>query len=176
VAQLKDAPYPLALVYASPIVSVWSGNEKDGRTVSPLFSSADSAFARENSPDMSQELTQQPGDETGPFTLAMISTAPSPDPSSASTSVLVAAPAYLVEDSFLQYDGIINRNIATSIIAYASPESKSVVIGSKKFDTASDLLNQNLASASLWWGLFLFAIPVTFIVLGIMTWSRRRHL
>ncbi|MDR3207358.1 MAG: GldG family protein [Oscillospiraceae bacterium] len=175
---LQNATLPVVLPYASPVVSLWAGNQQGGRIVTPLLKTAATAYARDvYAEDASTSTDRQPGDEDGPFTAALLTEEYITDSQGEIRRAgLFVSSFYMGADDSLAATPLLNGRFVAALISYMNPEVNSVVIPTKEYDIAAWYLNTDILGVKGVWVAVLTLVPLCFAVFGYLVWRRRRHL
>lgn len=159
-SSLSSSVY-MQIPYGHPIVV----DEKDGITVTKLFTTSDKAYTIK--PDA--EKTDKTDDsEVGSFVLGAI--AESDD----GGKLLWVGSNYTFVDQVNSYSSGANYQYFLSSIAYLSPRD-TIVTDIPAVQITSPMLTVPESAASFWGVVLTFIIPLAFLAVGLIKWGRRRH-
>ena len=114
-------------------------------------------------------------DPTGPFNMCVISEYLVTDKNMNYTrGDILFCSAGMISDSVLEASNYLNAQFVEHVLDYISEYSDGVVIPDKNFE--SKMLNILSWQSRLVLYIVVIAIPLLILVVGILIWSKRRHL
>jgi hypothetical protein len=139
--------------------------------ISPLMISSPSAFLRTNLDDNS--AAKAPSDISGPLILGAAVKDPNHIQSGEpQTRIVAIGCGLLLNIAALGFDA--NRDIFLNSLTWLEDRPEIISVRSKSVYILP--LRMNLAQIIIFGGLFIFVIPAAFIICGLVTWLKRRHL
>jgi ABC-type uncharacterized transport system involved in gliding motility auxiliary subunit len=156
--------------FARPIDVLWS--EDNWRGTQVLMTTSNSSYAK----DLSNETTayeQSDEDETGSFTVGVLSYQTTMHNLDSSNSYILFLNAGFVSDTALGNSSFLNKDYFLATLNFMSEDSETVDIESK--DLTSDTLVVPGSAKNVLFYLLIIIIPGVCLVSGIVVWARRRH-
>jgi ABC-type uncharacterized transport system involved in gliding motility auxiliary subunit len=139
--------------------------------ISPLMTSSDSAFLRTNIYEVSN--VKVPSDISGPLILG----AAVKDPSwiqnnEPQARIVIIGCGFLLNIATMGFDA--NRDLFMNSLTWLEDRPETISVRSKSVFVLP--LRLNLAQIIIFGALFIFIIPAGFLISGLVTWLKRRHL
>jgi ABC-2 type transport system permease protein len=136
------------------------------------MTTSNSSYAK----DLSNETTayeQSDEDETGSFTVGVLSYQTTMHNLDSSNSYILFLNAGFVSDTALGNSSFLNKDYFLATLNFMSDDSETVDIASK--DLTSDTLVVPGSAKNVLFYLLIIIIPGVCLVSGIVVWARRRH-
>ena len=151
-----------------------TGTEASSIKVRALMTSSSKSYAKDLA-DVSMGYDQAETDEVGPFNMCVISEYVVSDKNLNYTrSDLIFCTAGLISDSVIKASNFLNAQFMETVVDYISEYNDLVVIEDKNFEsTALNILTWQVRVV-LW--VVVIAMPLAILAIGIIIWSKRRHL
>ena len=143
-------------------------------SVTELLQTSPASYAKAKLDDATIESYEQAdGDQTGPFSSAILTTYTQiVNNKSVSSNLLFLSTPYMFDASIMESDSYGNMRFLTNIINEFNPGSKTVDIRSKRFtDPELEVIGNDLSVMLV----LLCAIPTAIIIMGIAVWYRRKN-
>lgn len=151
-----------------------TGTETSAHRMAVLMRSSDYAYAKDMS-QIAMGYDQEEGDAVGPFNMCVVSEYVVSDKNLNYTrSDVVFCSAGMISDSVLEASNFLNAQFTEHVVDYISEYSDAVVIPDKNFESkALNILTWQIYVV-LW--VVVIAMPLAILVIGVVIWSKRRHL
>ncbi len=151
-----------------------TGTETSAHKMAVMMTSSSYSYSKDLN-EVTMGYDQEPTDETGPFNMCVISEYVVSDKNLNYTrSDVVFCSAGMISDSVLEASNFLNAQFTEHVIDYISEYNDQVVIPDKDFEsTALNILTWQIRVV-LW--VVVIAMPLAILAVGIVIWSKRRHL
>ena len=151
-----------------------TGTEASNIKVRALMTSSARSYAKDLE-DVSLGFDQAAEDEVGPFNMCVISEYVVSDKNLNYTrSDLIFCTAGLISDSVIKQSNFLNAQFMETLVDYISEYNDLVVIEDKNFESTTLNILTWQVRVVLW--VVVIAMPLAILAIGIIIWSKRRHL
>lgn len=145
---------------------------KNNRTTRALLTTSAQSYARPyDSMSTSTTFDREPGDVSGPFDVAILSTETTYDSQAGTQRHSVLAMSVNCVDYFDSSN--LNARFFSSVLNYMNPSAETVYVTARSVVQGSMQILSGQSFVLFW---VLIIIPLLILVLGIVVWRRRRHL
>ncbi|HET6452140.1 MAG TPA: Gldg family protein, partial [Spirochaetia bacterium] len=166
---LRSNKYDMVMYAAQPVQTL--DLRKSTLKIEPLLTTSDKSYGKDSA--RAKTTSREPGDPSGPFTLAVAITDPAPDPSKQDTRIVVIGDLlFLRPDLLAQVPG--NTDFFMNSIGWLKGQKESITIRPKSMQTMR--LGLNATQALAWSGFVVILLPILILGSGLVVWLRRRHL
>ncbi len=154
-------------------------NEDNDNTYTKLFVTSDKATSKKgygSAEEMAKvasvqtEVTKDPGDPDGPFSVGLLTE------TKKGGKIIVLGSAYLLTDASDAMVSYRNSRLFDSMMKVLVPDLENengVIIPVKKYDETRLTVNTN--AAQMYGFIFIVLLPVSCLVAGVVIWSKRRR-
>jgi ABC-2 type transport system permease protein len=169
-APLRTNKYDIVMPGAQAIQTL--DLRKKGLKIEPLLTSSAKSWGKQDIAH-AKTVMKEPGDLSGPFTLAVAITDPLPDASGKATKLIVAGNIqFLGQGLTSQVPG--NGDFFMNSLGWLREQKQTITVRAKSL-LQMRLSMGNLA-ALLYSGLVVIVLPLLVLGTGLTVWARRRHL
>ncbi len=168
---MNKASTPVVLLEAMAISEL--PTKRRSIEIIPLMTTSAEAFFRTDLSETSAEKTAS--DISGPFTMAMAVTDPSwidPNKPEPQARIVAVGCGDLLPIALSGFEA--NRDVFMNSLMWLADQPESISMRSKS--TFILPLRLNLLQIVIFGALFVLIIPLTFFIVGLVTWLKRRHL
>jgi ABC-2 type transport system permease protein len=163
---------------ASPLRSLWAENMFGRFELFPLLQTmSNSSYAKNVGEGGIATWEREPGDDSGPFTIAYISRQMTfgANNEHVHSHLIVAGGADMVDDTFLSFYGgnFYNLALIADLANDLNPFGESVFIPSKLFHDSFMPVSAGAARSILI--TMVIILPLAIMAAGILVWRKRRH-
>ena len=170
--KLNTRNYFAVIPAAMPIEM--TGTEAGSIKVRALMTSSSRSYAKDLE-EVSLGFDQKEDDDVGPFNMCVISEYVVSDKNLNYTrSDIIFCTAGMISDSILKQSNFLNAQFVDTIVDYISEYNDLVVIQDKDFESNTLNILTWQVRVVLW--VVVIAMPLAILVIGIIIWSKRRHL
>lgn len=153
------------IIYAKPLVL--TGTESSTAEVTELLTTSNRAFTKA---DIALSTEYESGDEVGKYTVGVSVVDRRDD---VETHILWISGTNTLEDNVNQYTNNANRDLLINAINWMNGTEENIAIHPKTINENRVLVMSSFV-VNLFSILFVFAIPVAVIVIGLVVWIRRK--
>lgn len=152
-----------------------TGTETGNHRLSVLMTSSRRSYAKDLDEITTQYDYDEATDPTGPFNMCVISEYLFTDKNMNYTrGDILFCSAGLISDSVLSASNFLNGQFLQHVLDYISEYSDGIVIADKDFEATTLSILSWQSRVVLW--VVVIALPLAILLIGVLIWSKRRHL